>query len=60
MHLVLMYMSMGMLMEEGQALIWRGAMIMKSNPTIIRDILWEELDILFIDMPQELVMHNWL
>ena len=23
----------------------------ESNPTILRDILWEELDILFIDMP---------
>ena len=44
-------MSMGMLMEEGQALIWRGAMIMKAIQQLLRDILWEELDILFIDMP---------
>lgn len=44
-------MSMGMLMDEGQALIWRGAMIMKAIQQLLRDILWEELDILFIDMP---------
>ena len=44
-------MSMGMLIEEGQALIWRGAMIMKAIQQLLRDILWEELDILFIDMP---------
>jgi ATP-binding protein involved in chromosome partitioning len=44
-------MSMGLLMEEGQAVIWRGAMIMKAVQQLLRDILWEELDILFIDMP---------
>ncbi|MFV0563587.1 P-loop NTPase [Malaciobacter mytili] len=44
-------MSMGSLMEEGQALIWRGAMIMKAIQQLLRDILWEDLDILFIDMP---------
>jgi len=44
-------MSMGSLLEEGQALIWRGAMIMKAVQQLLRDILWEELDILFIDMP---------
>lgn len=44
-------MSMGMLMDEGLAIIWRGAMIMKAVQQLLRDILWEELDILFIDMP---------
>jgi len=44
-------MSMGVLMEEGQAVIWRGSMIMKAIQQLLRDILWEELDILFIDMP---------
>lgn len=44
-------MSMGVLMDEGQAVIWRGAMIMKAIQQLLRDILWEELDILFIDMP---------
>ncbi|WP_418184592.1 P-loop NTPase [Aliarcobacter vitoriensis] len=44
-------MSMGILMKEGEAVIWRGAMIMKAIQQLLTDILWEELDILFIDMP---------
>ena len=44
-------MSMGSLMEEGQSLIWRGAMIMKAIEQLLRDILWSDLDVLFIDMP---------
>ena len=44
-------MSMGSLMEEGQSLIWRGAMIMKAIEQFLRDILWSELDIMVIDMP---------
>lgn len=44
-------MSMGSLMQEGQSLIWRGAMIMKAIEQLLRDILWSDLDVLFIDMP---------
>ena len=44
-------MSMGSLMEQGQSLIWRGAMIMKAIEQFLRDILWSELDCLVIDMP---------
>ncbi len=44
-------MSMGALMEPGQSLMWRGAMIMKAIEQFLRDILWSELDILVIDMP---------
>ncbi len=43
--------SMGSLMEEGQSLIWRGAMIMKAIEQLLSDILWSDLDVLFIDMP---------
>lgn len=43
--------SMGVLMEEGQSLIWRGAMIMKVIEQLLRDVLWSDLDVLFIDMP---------
>jgi len=39
------------LMEEGQSLIWRGAMIMKAIEQFLRDILWSDLDVLVIDMP---------
>ena len=44
-------MSMGSLMEEGQSLMWRGAMIMKAIEQFLRDISWSELDVLVIDMP---------
>jgi ATP-binding protein involved in chromosome partitioning len=44
-------MSMGSLMEEGQSLIWRGAMIMKAVQQLLQDILWGDLDVLVIDMP---------
>lgn len=44
-------MSMGSLIEEGKSLIWRGAMIMKAIDQLLKDILWSDLDILFIDMP---------
>jgi ATP-binding protein involved in chromosome partitioning len=44
-------MSMGFLIEEGQALIWRGAMIQKAINQLLHDISWGELDYLVIDMP---------
>ncbi|MDD3854182.1 MAG: Mrp/NBP35 family ATP-binding protein [Sulfurimonas sp.] len=44
-------MSMGSLMEPGQSLMWRGAMIMKAIEQFLRDILWSDLDVLVIDMP---------
>ncbi|MFC2492380.1 MAG: Mrp/NBP35 family ATP-binding protein [Campylobacter curvus] len=44
-------MSMGVLMEEGASLIWRGSMIMKAIEQLLKDVLWSELDVLFLDMP---------
>jgi ATP-binding protein involved in chromosome partitioning len=44
-------MSMGSLVEEGQALMWRGAMIMKAITQLLQDIAWSKLDVLVIDMP---------
>jgi len=44
-------MSMGSLVEEGQALIWRGAMIQKAVQQLLQDIMWSKLDCLVIDMP---------
>jgi ATP-binding protein involved in chromosome partitioning len=44
-------MSMGLLMDEGQSLIWRGSMIMKAIEQFLRDITWGDLDVLVIDMP---------
>lgn len=44
-------MSMGMMYNEGQSLIWRGPMIMRAIEQMLSDVLWGELDILVIDMP---------
>lgn len=44
-------MSMGVLIEEGQSLIWRGAMIMKAITQLLDEVAWGALDALFLDMP---------
>lgn len=44
-------MSLGLVYEEGQSLIWRGPMIMRAIEQFLRDVAWSELDVLFIDMP---------
>ena len=44
-------MSIGLLVESGRSLIWRGAMIMKAIEQFLKDILWGNLDALIIDMP---------
>ncbi len=44
-------MSMGALIDQGQALMWRGAMVMKAITQLLQDIAWGELDCLVIDMP---------
>ena len=44
-------MSMGSLIDQGQALMWRGAMVMKAITQLLQDISWGELDCLVIDMP---------
>ena len=44
-------MSMGSLIDQGQALMWRGAMVMKAITQLLQDIQWSELDCLVIDMP---------
>jgi ATP-binding protein involved in chromosome partitioning len=43
--------SMGSLMASGEALIWRGSLIIKAIQQFLTDILWSELDVLVIDMP---------
>ncbi|PAF46785.1 sodium:proton antiporter [Helicobacter sp. 12S02634-8] len=44
-------MSMGVLYEEGQSLIWRGPMLMRAIEQMLSDVIWGDLDILVIDMP---------
>lgn len=44
-------MSMGVLVGEGEGLIWRGAMVMKAVAQLLSDVLWDDLDIMILDMP---------
>lgn len=44
-------MSMGVLVEAGQGLMWRGAMIMKAITQLLNEVMWSDLDVLFLDMP---------
>jgi ATP-binding protein involved in chromosome partitioning len=44
-------MSMGSIVSDGTALVWRGAMVQKAITQLLQDILWSELDCLIIDMP---------
>lgn len=44
-------MSLGVLYEAGESLIWRGPMIMRAVQQLLRDVEWSELDLLVIDMP---------
>ncbi len=44
-------MSMGVLAEAGQGLIWRGSMVMKVITQLLEEVAWGELDVLVMDMP---------
>jgi len=44
-------MSMGFLVDRDAPLIWRGPLVMKAVEQFLRDVVWEELDALIIDLP---------
>lgn len=44
-------MSIGFLVEEGAAVVWRGPMLFKAMDQFFRDVQWGELDYLIIDLP---------
>ncbi|MEJ2590124.1 MAG: P-loop NTPase [Candidatus Thiodiazotropha sp.] len=43
--------SLGLLLPEEQALIWRGSLIDQGLPQLFRDVAWGELDLLLVDLP---------
>ena len=44
-------MSIGFLVNEEDAMIWRGAMVVNAIQQLLRDVVWGELDCLVVDMP---------
>lgn len=44
-------MSIGLLVDEAQAVVWRGPMVSSAIRQFTRDVNWGELDYLIIDMP---------
>jgi ATP-binding protein involved in chromosome partitioning len=44
-------MSIGLLVKEDEAMIWRGPMVMSAITQMLNDVAWAPLDILVVDMP---------
>ncbi|HYJ37648.1 MAG TPA: Mrp/NBP35 family ATP-binding protein [Chitinophagaceae bacterium] len=44
-------MSIGLLVDEKNAVVWRGPMASSAIKQFVSDVLWEDLDYLVIDMP---------
>lgn len=44
-------MSLGYLVDEGLAAVWRGPMLFKAMDQFFRDVNWGELDFLIVDLP---------
>ena len=43
--------SMGFLMPEGEAVVWRGPMLHKAIQQLFTDVRWAELDYMIVDLP---------
>ena len=44
-------MSIGFIIEENAAVVWRGPMLFKAMDQFLRDVQWGELDYLIVDLP---------
>ncbi len=44
-------MSMGLMMKEDEAVVWRGPMLMGALQQMIAQVQWGQLDVLLIDLP---------
>lgn len=44
-------MSIGLMVDEGKAVIWRGPMLMGALQQMLGQVAWGELDVLLIDLP---------
>lgn len=50
-------MSMGFLVDEKAAMIWRGLMVMQAIERLMFKVNWAPLDVLVIDMPPGIVLN---
>jgi len=44
-------MSIGLMIDEGKAVVWRGPMLMGALQQMLMQVQWGELDILIVDLP---------
>ncbi len=44
-------MSIGFIVEEASAVVWRGPMLFKAMDQFLRDVTWDNLDFLVVDLP---------
>lgn len=44
-------MSLGFLLQEGQAVLWRGPMVAGTVKQLLEDVEWGDLDYLLVDLP---------
>ncbi|WP_316014275.1 Mrp/NBP35 family ATP-binding protein [Roseobacter sp. HKCCA0434] len=44
-------MSIGFMLEEDQAVVWRGPMLMGALQQFLNQVAWGELDVLLVDLP---------
>src|SRR5438093_5631454 len=47
----LKFMSMGLLVDEGEAVVWRGPMLHGAIKSFLHDVEWGDLDYLLVDLP---------
>jgi ATP-binding protein involved in chromosome partitioning len=47
----LSFMSMGLLVEAGEAVVWRGPMLHGAIKSFLHDVEWGDLDYLLVDLP---------
>ena len=45
------FMSIGLMLKEGEAVVWRGPMLMGALQQMLGQVAWGKLDVLIVDLP---------